>query len=214
MTMVAITGLVRNMNHIVVGSDDTSLTGLYLGLTGTGCGRGSECAANWLAWRQPRLVQHVAKAIVTPVMGFLLDRSAPVAEFRREDISPFFWVNGKMPTSDEWKALAANGFQDYRLKVFGLVEHPVELSVTDLRALGQEDADHAAPLHPRLVGHRRVGRIAVAGIDQAGSADPNARRSSSVHSATALSSHGSRERPLLRQPVDGECHAPAHLVGL
>src|SRR5207248_11792370 len=35
-SLVAITGFVRNMNHIVVGSDDTSLTGVYLGLVGVG----------------------------------------------------------------------------------------------------------------------------------------------------------------------------------
>ena len=62
----------------------------------------------------------------------------PRAEFRREDISPFFWVNGKMPTCDEWKALAADDFKDYRLKVYGLVENPVELSLDDLRALGKK----------------------------------------------------------------------------
>jgi hypothetical protein len=43
--------------------------------------------ANWAAWRQPRFVQHVAKALVTPVMGLLLDCPAPRAEFHREDIS-------------------------------------------------------------------------------------------------------------------------------
>ena len=94
--------------------------------------------ANWMAWRHPRAVQHAAKAIVTPVMGFLLDRAAPVAEFRREDISPFFWANGKVPTCEEWKTLAANDFKDYRLKVYGLVENPVELSLDDLRALGKK----------------------------------------------------------------------------
>jgi DMSO/TMAO reductase YedYZ molybdopterin-dependent catalytic subunit/thiosulfate reductase cytochrome b subunit len=137
-TMVAITGFVRNMNHIVVGSDDTSLTGIYLGLLGLGVVVGVNALANWLAWRQPRLVQHVAKAIVTPVMGFLLDRSTPVAEFRREDISPYLWVNGKMPTCEKWKALVDNQFHDYRLKVFGLVKQPVELSLADLRALGKK----------------------------------------------------------------------------
>jgi DMSO/TMAO reductase YedYZ molybdopterin-dependent catalytic subunit len=137
-TMVAITGLVRNMNHIVVGTDDTSLTGVYLGLVGVGVIVAVNALANGLAWRQPRLVQHVAKAIVTPVMSFLLNRAAPVVEFGRADISPFFWVNGKMPTCDEWKTLAADDFTGYRLKVYGLVENPVELSLDDLRALGQK----------------------------------------------------------------------------
>ena len=137
-TMVVLTGFVRNMNHIVVGTDNANPIGLYLGLAGIGVVVCVNVLANWMAWRHPRAVQHAAKAIVSPVMGFLLDRPAPVAEFGREDISPFFWVNGKMPTCDEWKTLAAGDFKDYRLKVYGLVENPVELSLDDLRALGQK----------------------------------------------------------------------------
>jgi thiosulfate reductase cytochrome b subunit len=137
-TMVAITGFVRNMNHIVVGSDDTRLVGVYLGLVGLGVIVAVNVLANWLAWRHPRFVQHAAKKIVTPIMWFLLDRFAPQAEFRREDISPYFWANGKVPTCEEWKTQAANNFKDYRLKVYGLVENPVELSLDDLRALPQK----------------------------------------------------------------------------
>jgi DMSO/TMAO reductase YedYZ molybdopterin-dependent catalytic subunit len=77
----------------------------------------------------------VAKTIVTPVMSFLLDRAAPQAEFLREDISPFLWANGKVPTCEEWRILAANDFREYRLKVSGLVENPVELSLGVLRAM-------------------------------------------------------------------------------
>ena len=137
--MVAITGFVRNMNHIVVGTDDTSMAGVYLGLGGVGVIVAVNALANWLAWRRPRLVQRIAKAIVTPVMSFLLDRPAPQAEFRREDISPFLWANGKVPVCEEWKTLAANNFKDYRVKVYGLVKNPVELSLDDLRALGKKE---------------------------------------------------------------------------
>lgn len=137
--MVAITGFVRNMNHIVVGTDDTSLAGVYLGLAGVGVIVAVNALANWLAWRRPRLVQRVAGAVVTPVMSFLLDHAAPQAEFRREDISPFLWPNGKVPTCEEWTTLAADNFKDYRLKVYGLVENPAELSLDDLRALGKKE---------------------------------------------------------------------------
>lgn len=43
-----------------------------------------------------------------------------------------------MPTNDEWKTLAAGGFKDYRLKVSGLVENPVELSLADLQVMGKQ----------------------------------------------------------------------------
>jgi methionine sulfoxide reductase catalytic subunit len=135
-TMVVLTGFIRNMNHIVVGTDSANPIGLYLGLVGIGVVVLVNVLANWMAWRHPRAVQHAAKAVVSPVMGFLLDRPAPVAEFGREDISPFFWINGNMPTCDEWKRLAASDFKDYRLKVYGQVENRVELSLDDLRALG------------------------------------------------------------------------------
>ncbi len=137
-TMVVITGFARNMNHIVVGTDGPNSVGLYLGLAGVGVVVLLNGLANWAAWRHPRAVQQAAKATVSPVMELLLDRSAPVAEFRREDISPFFWINGAMPTRDEWKTLAANGFEGYRLRVYGLVENPVELSLDDLRTMSEK----------------------------------------------------------------------------
>src|SRR5579875_2077786 len=104
--MVVITGFARNMNHIVVGTDapySKDPRGLWLGLLGIGVVVAANAFANWIAWKHPRIVQHVAKALVTPVMDFLLNRAVPVAEFRREDISPFLWPNGKLPTSEEWK---------------------------------------------------------------------------------------------------------------
>jgi thiosulfate reductase cytochrome b subunit len=136
-TLVAITGFVRNMNHIVVGTDDIRWVGVWLGLFGLGVVVIINALANWTAWHRPRFVQHVARGLVTPVMRTLLDRQAPCAEFRPDDISPFFWANGKLPTCDEWKQLAADGFKNYRLKVSGLVENPVELSLDDLRTLGK-----------------------------------------------------------------------------
>ncbi len=137
-TLVALTGVVRNMNHIVVGTDDANPVGLILGLLGIGGVVLINVLANWTAWKHPRAVQHVSKAIVSPVMRSLLARSTPLAEFRREDVSSFFWVNGNMPTSDEWNALATDGFRNYRLVVRGLVENPVTLSLDDLHALGKK----------------------------------------------------------------------------
>lgn len=133
--MVVITGLARNMNHIVLGTDDRQWLGAALG----GVGIAVVVVINWLAnvasHKRPRTVQHVGEAVFNPVQRLFLSRHAPQAEYTRDDISPYFWPNGKLPTTEEWKALAANDFRDYRLPVFGLVENPVTLSLQDMRAM-------------------------------------------------------------------------------
>lgn len=136
--MVVITGFARNMNHIVVGTDNTRPVGWELGLLGIGVVIALNMLAWWLAWKRPREVQHAAKALVTPLMNVLLDRASPQAEFSSADISPYFWANGKMPECDEWKTLAAHDFKDFRLKIHGMVENPVELSLGDFRAMGKK----------------------------------------------------------------------------
>jgi DMSO/TMAO reductase YedYZ molybdopterin-dependent catalytic subunit len=136
--MVVLTGFARNMNHIVLDTDDAGRLGMILGLVGIGGVVALNALANWAAWRRPRTIQHIARAVVTPIMDRLLNRAAPVAEFRREDVSPFLWPNGKVPTSREWNELAAHDFRDYRLKVSGLVENPVELSLDEIRAMGTQ----------------------------------------------------------------------------
>lgn len=138
-TMVFVTGFVRNMNHIVIGRDDLVRLGMYIGVTGLVILFLLNVMANWACWLFPRMIQRIGNAIVNPVLWLLLSRHAPKAQYARQEISPFFWPNGKMPASDVWKALVANGFGNYRLKVYGLVEHPVELSLPELQALGKTE---------------------------------------------------------------------------
>jgi DMSO/TMAO reductase YedYZ molybdopterin-dependent catalytic subunit/thiosulfate reductase cytochrome b subunit len=134
-TMVVWTGFARNMNHIVLGTDDVLRVGMYIGLSGLVILLLVNIMANWATWVFPRAVQRIGDALVNPVLRALIARHAPRAEYRVEDISPFFWPNGKPPTSEEWQALAADDFRDYRLKVYGLVENPIELSLEQLRAM-------------------------------------------------------------------------------
>jgi hypothetical protein len=118
--MVVLTGLMQNMNNIVLGTDDTGPLGLYLGLVGLGVIVALNALANGMSWWYPRTIQHIARAIVTPVMEFLLNRAAPAAQFRREDISPYFCPNGKgrtattrtMSISASWRTSDALGQGD------------------------------------------------------------------------------------------------------
>jgi DMSO/TMAO reductase YedYZ molybdopterin-dependent catalytic subunit len=66
----------------------------------------------------------------------LIARGALVREFTRADITPNFKANGSTdPPDADYKAMVANGFADWRLVVDGLVEHPLSLSLAQLRAL-------------------------------------------------------------------------------
>jgi DMSO/TMAO reductase YedYZ molybdopterin-dependent catalytic subunit len=57
-------------------------------------------------------------------------------EYTEADISPKFYANGSTDPDDEsYKAMAADGFKDYRLVVDGMVETPLKLSLDDLRAM-------------------------------------------------------------------------------
>ncbi len=134
-TLVAITGFVRNMNHIVLGTDNTDPQGMIIGLSAIGLVVLSWVAAHYLSWHKSRMLQHALKTITYPMQLLTLNRLVPRQHYTKDDISPHFWPNGKLPTSDQWKELAANKFRDYRLKISGLVENPVELSLADLAGL-------------------------------------------------------------------------------
>ena len=138
-TLVVLTGFARNMNHIVLGVDDDRPAGMVLGFIGIGAVLLSWVAAHYISWYLPRGLQHAQKALTEPVKMLTLDRLIPEEHYTREQISPYFWPNGKMPEREDWKRLAADGFKDYRLKIGGLVENPVELSLEELRALGEEE---------------------------------------------------------------------------
>jgi DMSO/TMAO reductase YedYZ molybdopterin-dependent catalytic subunit len=58
--------------------------------------------------------------------------------YTKDDLSPFFRVNGYPPSSPEYQRLADRGFVEWRLSVAGLVEAPLELSLADLRALPKQ----------------------------------------------------------------------------
>jgi DMSO/TMAO reductase YedYZ molybdopterin-dependent catalytic subunit len=58
--------------------------------------------------------------------------------YSRQDISPYHRVNGYPPPGEEFRAMAADEFRDYRLSVGGLVDQPLSLSLHDLRALGDQ----------------------------------------------------------------------------
>jgi DMSO/TMAO reductase YedYZ molybdopterin-dependent catalytic subunit/thiosulfate reductase cytochrome b subunit len=138
-SLVAATGLVRNMNHIVMGTDNaTSLTGLYIGIAIVVFVCFCCYGALWLSWHKPRPLQHAQAAVNGRLWKGSINIFKPKRSYKKEDISPYFWPNGKMPDSQEWKDLAENDFKDYKLKITGFVENPMELSLDDLKKIAND----------------------------------------------------------------------------
>jgi DMSO/TMAO reductase YedYZ molybdopterin-dependent catalytic subunit len=70
------------------------------------------------------------------VQRLVAPRRAMAQEFTEQDLSPTFRSNGTFDPEDaQYQSLAAKGFVDWRLRVDGLVERPMQLSLAQLRML-------------------------------------------------------------------------------
>ncbi len=143
-TLVFTTGLLRNLNHIYLGSDDNSWAGFSVFAVSMIVVIVGWVAATPLTLRHPRVVQRVGYALIGPAQRLFEHVDATPGQYSEKDISPYFWHNGVYPDSDEYKALFETNFADYRLSIHGLVEHPVELDLIALRAL---------PYHEQITQH-------------------------------------------------------------
>lgn len=137
--LVVVTGWSVNMNHIVMGTDKPGPTGWIIG-TGIILLVALCCfIALWLSWHHPRPLQKAQKNLNGNLWKRSLDLFRPRPNYTKEDISPYFWPNGKIPESPAWIALARNNFKDYKLKVEGLVESPRDFSLEELMELAHEE---------------------------------------------------------------------------
>ncbi len=137
-TLVALTGFQRNMNHIVLGIDNERPLGMILGFAGLAVVLVAFIVAHYISWKAPRLLQRIQRAML-PISLVSLNRLVPKDRYTKDQISPHFWPNGKIPVREDWKQMAANNFRDYKLKVGGLVKNPVELSLSEIEALANEE---------------------------------------------------------------------------
>ncbi len=70
------------------------------------------------------------------VHQFIGGRASMAQEFAETDISPVFRANGSVnPDAPAYRAMAAENFANWALKVDGLVEQPTTLTLAQLRAM-------------------------------------------------------------------------------
>ena len=116
----------------------TSPAGLYWGLGAVLLTVAFGFLAHWLSWRKQRGLQALQGAVNGSLWRATLNNFEGRTSYEKKDISPYFWANGKLPVSEEWQQLAAHDFADYKLKISGLVDNPVELTLAQLQGLVTE----------------------------------------------------------------------------
>ena len=138
-TFVFTTGLLVNLNHVYAGRTDGSWVGFWLFAASMVVVVVGWVAATPFTIRHPRVVQRVGQAIVGPLQHLFEHIDPKPGQYTEADISPYFWHNGQYPDSDEYKALFDGNFADYRLRINGLVDNPIDLDMTELRSLPRHE---------------------------------------------------------------------------
>jgi len=134
-TMVALVDFPGNMDRIVLGghSGHEGLA-ILIGLFAIAMVIVVHVILTRWSQDNPRQVQLLTGGVIDKIimnpLRFLQSRQ----QYSSEDISPYFWANGELPKTSEWKEFYKDGFKSYTLKIFGLVENPVNLSLAQLRA--------------------------------------------------------------------------------
>ncbi|CAG9932067.1 molybdopterin-dependent oxidoreductase [Candidatus Nitrotoga arctica] len=137
-TLVFITGMRQNLGYMFAGRDNNSWEGFII-----------FCAAMLLVivtWvlaspftiKHARLVQKVGHTMIGPIKG-MAEWWSPGTEYSEKDISPYFWLNGRLPDSDAFNALMKDDFANYSLRVSGLVENPREFSYVEIKVMPKQE---------------------------------------------------------------------------
>jgi sulfoxide reductase catalytic subunit YedY len=134
-TLVFTTGLLRNLNIGYASRNSGSWVGFGVFAASMVVVAVAWVAATPITLRRPRRVQRLGFALIGPVQRLFEHVDTKPGEYSERDISPYFWRNGAFPQTEDYRRLFDSGFADYRLRIHGLVENPVELSLEEVRAL-------------------------------------------------------------------------------
>jgi sulfoxide reductase catalytic subunit YedY len=138
-TLVFATGLLNNLNHIFAARNDDSWIGFIVFSASMVVVIVAWIAATPFTLRHPRVVQRVGFALIGPAQRLFEHVDSAPGEYSEKDISTYFWHNGRYPESEEYKAFFDTDFVGYKLRINGLVDNPVELSLDELRALSHHE---------------------------------------------------------------------------
>ena len=95
--------------------------------------------ATGISIRRPRRIQNTLDIVLVPAKWIFLRKAISKQQLPKSEVSPFFRINGYPPEIKEYKQLLDNNFSSWKLKVFGLVERPLELSLSDLYLMRKQE---------------------------------------------------------------------------
>lgn len=84
-------------------------------------------------------LRRILTKFYAPVVRFFFGWMKSKQHYKKSDISPFFRANGYPPKTEEYERLKAGNYKDWKLKIHGMVENPVELSLEDLHKMPKQE---------------------------------------------------------------------------
>ncbi len=139
-TMVFLHGFSYELGTIVLGEvQNINLSlALAIGLFGLAVVLVVNVLATIFSLHDPRWVKNSIEIITDPLRRLFFGHEISLQHYDPKDISPYLIVNGRPPKEAEYEALARERFSGYLLEVYGLVEQPLHLSLTDLLAMPKQ----------------------------------------------------------------------------
>lgn len=133
--LVVLVGFPSSIGSMTVGTDVSMSAGLLIFFGIFAALILLNVWATWYTLKDQRRLQILGDRILEPLMSGLFGRLVSRQHYTFDDISPYHRVNGYPPTTAEWLAHKEQGFNDWKLRVFGLVEEEKHFSLEDLKAL-------------------------------------------------------------------------------
>jgi methionine sulfoxide reductase catalytic subunit len=132
--LVVVHGFADGFARIVLGGDDRSHSlAILLGVFGIVLVVLVNIVATRISLRRPPITKRLLEQGIDPLKRLLFHHWTSRQHHRL--VSPYARVNGRPPRNDAYARSLARGFDDWRLIVDGLVEVPLCLSLTELRAM-------------------------------------------------------------------------------
>ena len=92
-----------------------------------------------ISLQKPRNIQNILDMMLVPTKWLLLRNAVSKQQFPKSEVSSFFRINGYPPDINEYTELLKNKFDTYKLKIYGLVQSQLELSLSELYAMSKQE---------------------------------------------------------------------------